>query len=136
MSYGCAAALQAAVFQRLLADEALEALVDGAVHDAMPAGQANGTYVALGPEEVRDASDGTGGGAEHRFVVSVVSDAAGFQRAKDAAAAVSDALVGADLALSRGRLVGLSFVKAVARRTDGGRRIDLTFRARVEDWRV
>ena len=38
-------------------------------------------------------------------------------------------------ALARGRLVGLSFQRAVARRVDEGRvrRIDLSFRARVEE---
>lgn len=133
MSYGSGAALQAAVFGRLRADAALEALIGGAVHDAMPPGQAAGTYVALGPEEVRDASDASAAGAEHRFVVSVVSDAAGFQTAKEVAAAVSDALAGAELTLSRGRLVGIWFLRAVARRAEGRRRIDLTFRALTED---
>jgi hypothetical protein len=67
-------------------------------------------------------------------VVSVVSSAAGFQAAKAVAVAVSDSLVDAELVLARGRLVGLRFVRAVARRLDEGRarRIDLTFRARVE----
>ncbi|MGF6860060.1 hypothetical protein ABIE69_000615 [Rhodobacteraceae bacterium MBR-64] len=134
MSYAAAAALQAAIYQRLMADTALEALVAGAVFDAVPAGVVPALYVALGPEDVREAADKTGGGAEHRFTVSVVSDAAGFQGAKAAAAAVSDALVGAELILARGRLVGLWFMRAVARRQAGGavRRIDLTFRARVE----
>lgn len=51
------------------------------------------------------------------------------------AVAISDALIDAQLVLGRGRLVGLRFVKAQARRRDEGRvrRIDLTFRARVED---
>lgn len=135
MSYGMGAALQAAVYRALVADEALEALVAGRIHDAAPPGVVAGTYVALGPEEVRDASDGTGGGAEHRFVVSVVSDAGGFQQAKEAAAAVSDVLLGTEMVLARGRLVGIWFLRAVAKRVDGGvqRRIDLTFRARVED---
>ncbi|MFD1912136.1 DUF3168 domain-containing protein [Halodurantibacterium flavum] len=133
MSYGSGAALQAAVFQRLRADAALAALVGEAVHDAMPPREAAGTYVALGPEEVRDASDATGGGAEHRFVISVVSDGAGFLVAKEVAAAVTDALTGADLTLDRGRLVGLWFQRAVARRVADGRRVDLTFRARTED---
>jgi hypothetical protein len=37
--------------------------------------------------------------------------------------------------LARGRLVGIDFLRAAARRRDEGkvRRIDLTFRARVED---
>lgn len=130
MSYGVAAALQAAVFQRLVA------LLPGvAVHDALPPGAGSGTFVLLGPEEVLDASDGTGRGAEHRFVVSVISDATGFLAAKEVAVAVSDALVDAPLMLDRGRLVGLRFLKAQARRLDQGaaRRIDLRFVARVED---
>jgi hypothetical protein len=135
MSYGVAAALQQAVYQHLVQDATLMALVGGAIHDAVPPGTAPGTFVLLGPEEVRDLSDVSGGGAEHSFTVSVISDAAGFQAAKTAAAAVSDALVDAPLVLARGRLVGLGFLRAVARRADPGnrRRIDLIFRARIED---
>lgn len=135
MSYGVAAALQAAVYQRLSGDAALAALVGGAIHDAPPAGPLPDIYVTLGPEEARDRSDVTGGGAWHRFTVSVITGTAGFRAAKEAAAAVSDALVDADLALARGRLAALRFHRARARREDGGalRRIDLTFRARVDD---
>lgn len=131
MSYGVAAALQQAVFQRL---SGLPALAGIAVVDAVSKGTA-GTFVLIGAEEVRDRSDMTGRGAEHRFAVSVVSDAAGFQTAKAMAVAVSDALVDAPMVLGRGRLVGLRFLKAVARRLDEGRvrRVDLTFRARVEE---
>ena len=134
MSYAVAAALQAAVFARLAGNAGLSALVGAAVYDAVPPGAGTGTFVLIGPEEVRDASDKTGDGAEHRFTVSVVTDAMGFQQAKAAAVAVSDALVGADLSLSRGRLVSLGFLKATARRVSNGagRRIDLVFRARVE----
>lgn len=130
MSYGVAAALQAAVYQRLVT-----ALPEVAVHDALPPGAGGGTFVLLGPEEVLDASDGTGRGAEHRFLVSVISDATGFLAAKAVAVAVSDALVGAALPLARGRLVELRFLKAQAKRLDAGaaRRIDLRFAARVED---
>ena len=135
MSYGVAAALQAAVYQKLLADAALGALVGGAVYDAVPPGTTTGTYVSLGPEDVLDASDKTGDGATHDFVISVITDEAGFALAKAVAAAVSDALVDADLTLTRGRLVWLHFVKAQAKRLDAGaaRRIDLRFAARVED---
>lgn len=135
MSYAVAAALQAAVYQRLQADSALGVLVAGAIYDAIPPGTVTGTYVSLGPEDVRDASDQVGRGAVHEFTVSVVTDQAGFQRAKEAASAVSLALTDADLALSRGRLVGLWFLSARARRVEKAdiRRIDLTFRARVED---
>lgn len=135
MSYGMGAGLQAAVFARLRADAALAALVGEAVYDTLPAGALPGLYVVLGEESVRDASDATGGAARHDLEISVVSDAAGFAAAKAAAGAVSDALAGAALALPRGRLVGLWFLRARARRLgpEDLRRIDLRFRARVED---
>ncbi|HQU69228.1 MAG TPA: DUF3168 domain-containing protein [Albidovulum sp.] len=135
MSYSVGAALQAAVYQRLAADTALDALVAGAIYDSVPPGPVAGTYVSLGPEDVRDASDQIGRGAVHEFTVSVVTDQAGFQSAKTVAAAVSDALSDADLVLARGRLVGLWFLSARARRVEKAdiRRIDLTFRARVEE---
>jgi len=65
----------------------------------------------------------------------VISDATGFLAAKEIAVAISDALVGAALVLTRGHLVSLQFLKAVAKRLSEGeaRRIDLRFRARVED---
>lgn len=134
MSYGMGAALQAAVYQRLRGDAQVAGLVGEAVFDAVPPGPVAGTYVSLGPEDVRDASDVSGGGAEHDFTVSVITDAAGFQAAKAVAAAVSDALVGAALTLTRGRVVGIWFLRARARRVDTGalRRIDLVFRARLE----
>ena len=135
MSYGVAAALQEAVYQRLTGDAALGALVSGAIYDAVPPGSLPDLYVTLGPEEARARSDGTGGGAWHRFTVSVISNAAGFQTAKQVAAAISDALVDAPLVLSRGTCPALHFFRARARRAGTGelRRIDLTFRARVDD---
>ncbi|WP_037309898.1 DUF3168 domain-containing protein [Ruegeria halocynthiae] len=136
MSYGVSAALQAAVYQHLSGDAQVGALSNGAIYDAVPAGSVPQTYVTLGPEEVRDASDRSGAGAIHRFTVSVVSEAAGFGTAKTLAGAVCDALEGAGMTLDRGRLVGLWFERASARRTGTGgaiRQIDLRFRARVED---
>lgn len=135
MSYGVGMALQAGVYQRLLAHPALTALVGTAVYDALPTGILPPIYVAIGPETARDRSDKTGRGAEHEFTVSVVTEASGFAAGKAAAAAVSDALVDAPLALARGRLVALNFYRAVAARIGVGdqRQIDLIFRARVED---
>lgn len=132
MSYAVAAALQSAIYTRLVTDPALTGTP---VFDAMPPGAGTGTYLLLGPEDVRDASDKTGGGAEHRVTISVISDAAGFQTAKVVAGKASAALVNAGLTLTEGRLVGLTFLRAVAKRVDDGaqRRIDLTFRARTED---
>ncbi len=135
MSYGPASALQAAVYQLLAADAGLAALVGSAIHDEMPPGPVVGTFVTLGEGEVRDLSDKTGGIAEHRLSISVLSDAEGFAEAQAAATAVSDALVDATPALSRGRVVVLNFLRARARRVRAGqlRRIDLTFRAIVQD---
>ena len=136
MSYAISTALQSAVYQHLLGDPGVSALVGTAIYDALPTGDVPQTYVSLGPEDVQDRSDSTGYGASHHFIVSVVTEAAGFGAAKSIAAAISDALEGADLVLSRGVLVGLWFERATARRTGKAgriRRIDLRFRARVED---
>lgn len=136
MSYAMAAPLQAAVYQLLSTDAALTALVGGAIHDGLPAGALPETYVSLGAEAVRDRSDREGAGASHRFTVSVISEAQGFAAAKQAAAAICDALEDAAPALDRGRVVGIWFERAQARRTGSAgqiRRIDLKFRARVED---
>ncbi|MFW8593263.1 DUF3168 domain-containing protein [Cribrihabitans neustonicus] len=134
MTYALAQSLQAAVYQRLLADAGLAALTGTAIYDALPAGSLPQTYVALGPEEARARGDRSAGGAEHRFTVTVVTDAAGFSAAKEAAGAICDALEDAPLALTRGRLIGLWFDRARAETLkDGGRSITLRFRARVDD---
>ncbi|HEY9021528.1 MAG: DUF3168 domain-containing protein [Paracoccaceae bacterium] len=134
MTYAAAAALQEAVFAHLAADPGVTALLGGAIHDALPAGPLPPLYLSLGPEVARDRSDATAQGAEHEITLSVVADAAGFHLAKTAAAAVCDALLDPDLVLARGRLVGMHFIRATAKRDSGGRRrIDLTFRARLDD---
>lgn len=137
MSYGATAALQTAVYQALREDAALATFVGDAIYDAMPVAAPTGTYVSLGPEEVRDAGDMTGAGSQHDFVVSVLSgtdEANGFGAVKAAAAAVSDALERGGIVLERGRLAGLWFLRAKARRAENGagRRVDLTFRARID----
>lgn len=133
MSYQAAADLQEAVYQRLVADTDLAALVGTDIYDAVPPGPLPPTYVSLGPEDARDRSDSSGRGIEHDFTVSVVTDAAGFQTAKQIAGAVTEALVGAGLILTAGALVDLWFLRARARRVGEAdqRRIDLWFRARV-----
>ena len=131
MSYQAAAALQSAVYGRL---SGYPALTGVSILDALPPGVPAGSFVLIGPEVVVDQSDKTGAGAEHRFDVAVISDASGFLTAKAIAGAVSAALVDAPLTLSAGHLVSIGFVRAVARRLDQGgvRRIDMTFRARIE----
>jgi len=133
MSYASSAALQEAIYQRLIGDASLNTLVGSAIYDATPPGALPPLYVSLGPEDVRDTSDGSGANARHDFLVSVVADAGGFHQAKRVAAAISDALIDAPLTLTRGTLVGLWFVKAKAARSgnDDVRRIDLSFRALI-----
>ena len=128
--------LQTAVYEALRADPSLTAMVGDAIYDAMPVTAPTGTYVALGPEDVADAGDMTGLGARHDFVVSVLSGSeagGGFAPVKAAAAAVVAALE-AGVDLEHGHLAGLWFVSARARRADGGtgRRVDMTFRARID----
>jgi hypothetical protein len=130
MSYRGSALLQAAIHARLTADPALAGV---AVVDALPPGPAPATFVLVGPEEVRDAGDRSGDGAEHRVTLSVISDAAGFLSAKEIAVHLGAALEAAPLVLAEGRVVSVRFLRAVARRLEAGatRRVDLTFRVRL-----
>ena len=137
MSLAASTALQAAVYQALRDDVALRDLVGDAIYDAMPVAAPAGAYVAIGPEQVNDAGDMTGAGAWHDFTVSALSgteDASGFSLVKRVAAAVCAALDGAPLQPGKGHLVGLWFLRARARRVENGagRRVDLTFRARMD----
>lgn len=134
MTYAMSAGLQRAVFERLTGDAALGALVQGAVFDAVPQA-APDLFVAIGPERVDARSDGSGAGAMHDLQVSIVTKRNGYSAAKAAAGAVSDALAGAELPLERGRVVSVRFLRARARRDEGEgtRRIDLVFRARLDD---
>ncbi|MEQ3625342.1 MAG: DUF3168 domain-containing protein [Celeribacter sp.] len=136
MSYAVSGALQVAVYQALIADAALDALIGGAVHDALPDPGAAlpPVYVLIGAEDVRARDDATARGALIRFTLSVIGGSEGFAQVKAAAAAVCDALEPGLPPLARGRLVSLRFERARAVRTgtQGGRRIDLRFAARVE----
>ncbi len=128
MSYAQSAALQEAVYTALNA-------VSVPVYDAVPAGALPPLYVSLGAETALDASDQTGQAAVHRFTVSILSENSSFHKAKTIAAEVCDALIDAELSLSRGRLVSLTFnrARAIRIRQGAGRQIDLRFRARVDD---
>lgn len=135
MSYAMSGALQAAVFEALANDAALSALVGSDIYDAVPTGTVPETYVSLGRERVRDASDQGASGALHRIEISVITTQPGFTAAKTIAGAISDRLHDADLPLSRGRLIFLRFERAEARRIEAnaGREIILRFRARVDE---
>lgn len=137
MSYLASAALQGAVYQCLRADPALSWLVGDAIYDALPIDPPGGVYVSLGPEEVRGVFDSGGSVARHDFVISVLAgtdQGAGFRAVKEVAVAVSAALEGAELVTDTGRLAGLWFLRARARRVENGaaRRVDLTFRALMD----
>ncbi len=92
-------------------------------------------YVALGSEDVLDRSDMTGHGAAHDIIVTVIADAGGFQLAKAAAGRCRMRWSMPRWRWSAGTLVSLQFLRARARQAGDGqtRRIDLRFRARVED---
>lgn len=135
MTFALSGPLQAAIYQTLQSDSGLTALIGDAVYDHVPAGQEPPLFVTLGTEDVRDRSTKDGAMAEHRFTVSVISAGEGFEAAKAVARAVSDALVDAVPSLTRGRVVTCRFLRARSGRVRGreARRIDLTFRAIVED---
>lgn len=136
MSYAGSGALQAAIWEVLRADPDLGALVGDAVYDAMPSRPPSGVHVAIGAEDAVDAGDFSAAGARHDFVVSVLdgSESGGFADVKRAAAAVAAALEGVLPALEQGRVVAIWFLRSRARRggRGGERRVDLTFRARID----
>lgn len=135
MTYVNSAPLQKAVYACLVSDPAIVGVVGDAVFDAPPEGIRPPVFIAMGPEDVVQRLDKTGNAAAHRFVITLVSETPGFLALKALAGLVETALVNATLSLSRGRVVSVTFQKAKARRERSGarRRIDMTFRAFVDD---
>lgn len=137
MTYALAWALQQGLYTRLLGDAGVAAHVADRIYDAAPpeTGAATELYLTLGDDKAKDWSTGTAPGAEHEVRIAVTAPRAGFAEAKEAAAAVCDALLGADIPLSRGHLICLAFQGAETQRLedDALRRILLSFRALVED---
>ena len=137
MTYALSFALQEAVYAALTGSGELAALVGGRIFDSPPHADAPeaeaGPFVTLG-EERAEAWGAQGlSGAEHEIEVSVHAGPEGFAAAKRAAAAVAEALVEALPPLATGRVATADFLGARARRAkDGGRRIDLRFRFKVE----
>lgn len=134
MSYVTAESLQKAVFAALVADVELQSLTQGKIFDALPSGDLPDVSVQLGAEITKGFVDGSGAISRHDFVLSIVSKRDAFSQIKEIAARVSEVLHGTNLTLERGRLVGLNFVKANARKRRGarGRQLDLTFRALID----
>lgn len=138
MTYALAWPLQEAIFARLTSDSAVSALLGDALYDAPEHASvsADGIYAILGDEIVSPRSDRDADGAIHQVTISIHAADRGFARAKQAAGAICDALIDADLPLSRGAVVGVFFLGASTAREDQGasRRIDLRFRILVEDF--
>lgn len=138
MSYAYAAGLQAAVYQRLVADAALWDLVGDKVYDApleVGPDEVAPDHVTLGEETARAWTTATSAGAVHDFDVTVHSGRDGFDAAKKIAGAVCAALIDAPLAMTGGRLVALRFLRAKAERNAAPekRRIALRFRAVLDE---
>ncbi|WP_299818573.1 DUF3168 domain-containing protein [uncultured Jannaschia sp.] len=134
MTYAISEALQLAVYQNLATNPVIAQLTGGAIFDSVP-DPAPDLFIAMGPEKVRSRADSYGASVIHEFRVSIVTRRQGFRAAKAMAAKVSDSLIEAEFSLSRGTLVSLSFLRAEAKRDEGEgtRRIDLWFRARLDD---
>ncbi|MEM9579973.1 MAG: DUF3168 domain-containing protein [Pseudomonadota bacterium] len=126
-------ALQTAIYSRLAGDAPLATLVGAHVYDAVPAGPLPDIYVLIGEEAVKDASDKLAQGALHDVKISVISSVDSFLALKEAAAAITSAMDAPVLTLSRGAVAGLWFRGAQSKRNAAGqRRIDLSFRVRVD----
>lgn len=94
-----------------------------------------GVYLTFGDEEVDDWSTGSDAGAVHIVAITINAPRRGFAEAKQAAAAVSDAILGGGLTPIRGRIVNTRFVDAKTKRAenDALRQITMRFRITLED---
>jgi hypothetical protein len=139
MTYALSWPLQEGVFQLLSTDAGVAVLVGSRVYDAPPPPETEldpeGVYVTIGDESAQDWSTATDNGAAHLLTIAVHAPRRGFAEAKQAAGAISDAMLGGGIVMSRGRAVLVRFVDARTRRGEGDalRRIDMRFRVTVED---
>jgi hypothetical protein len=139
MTYALGWPLQKAVYAALMAAPAVGGALGGRIHDGAPQeaepGAGDAVYIVLGDDSAIDFSAADMAGAGHLITIGIVAPRRSFGEAKAVAGAVCDVLLGADLALERGRVVSLSFQSAKTKREerDAIRRIDLRFRALVED---
>jgi hypothetical protein len=122
-----AVALRAAIYNALVADTPLAAVLGGAkVYDEVPRGAAF-PYVTLGEAQISDWSTATEAGEEHQLTLNAWSRQGGHRQAHEIAGALLQALDDAALTLSGHRLVNLRFGTADIRREADGR----TYRALV-----
>lgn len=139
MTYALSWPLQAGLYKTVCESPDCAEHLAGRVFDAAPPNQGgplpDDVYMTFGDEEVSDWSSGTSVGAVHLITVSVFAPRSGFSDAKQAAAAVSDAILTGEIALTRGTVVNARFIDAKTRREEGDdlRRIDMRFRITVQD---
>ena len=118
MTYALAWPLQEAIFQLLCNNPICNEHFGGQIFDApLPLnGEAElqGLYLVIGDEEAQDWSTSAEHGAVHVISLNVHAPRRGFSEAKRAAAEISDAILNANLILSRGRVVSVHFVDARA----------------------
>ncbi len=107
MPQNASRALQKAIFEALLADTALTALLGaGKIFDDVPQG-VSFPYLTIGQASTRDWSTSTEEGAEHILTLQVWSKAAGRKTIQAIIQAVHDILHNAALTLEDHNLVNL-----------------------------
>jgi hypothetical protein len=131
--------LQQALHAAIAGDASCAAIFGPRIFDAAPPhaadAAAEGLYLTMGDETVADWSTATDRGARHTVTLVVHAPRHGFAEAKQAAAAVSDVVLDAPLAPSRGRVVDSRFIGARTRRTESNalRQVEMRFSITLED---
>jgi len=139
MTYAISWPLQEGIYSLVCSDPACLSTVGTRVFDAVPLEADNSTpedvYMTFGDEDVQDWSSGSTNGAIHTVTVSVHAPRHGYSDAKQAAAAISDAILSGALSLTRGTVINVRFIdgRTIRQEADGIRRIDLRFRITVQD---
>ena len=139
MTYALGWPLQQALFATLCESPVCKTHFNGQIFDApLPFGSEaapEGLYLIIGDEEVQDWSTTSDAGAVHLVSLNIHAPRRGFSEAKQAAADVSDAILGGTLHLERGRVVNIRFVDANTHREEADqlRRIEMRFRITLED---
>lgn len=140
MTYALSWPLQQGLYDLMCNDPTCAEAVGPRIFDAAPAPDGSGlsddVYVTFGDEDVSDWSSGSTRGAVHLVRISVYAPRRGFGDAKQAASAISDAILNGSIPVTRGTVVNARFVDARTRREedDSLRRIDLRFRITIQDF--
>lgn len=124
-------ALRAAIYDALVADTALAAVLGGAhVYDELPRGAAF-PYVALGESRLSDISGDAAPTQEHQLTLHAWSRQGGHKQAHAIAGALLSALDDAPLSVNGQVLVNLRFALADIRRESDGRTYHAIIRFRA-----